>query len=100
MDLKDIRISASRPDLVIFFNLEVLGSSSAPIPYDIETSLLPEGHATPCFPFLFIKAKKQSDTLIPAFEKNLHTVSQALFNMFRWMKKAGELGSFFKNVLN
>ena len=97
-DPLDDGISAPKPDLAIFFNHEALGSSSAPIPHDIEESLRPEGHANLCFPFLFIETKKQSDTLILALEKNLHTANQALFNIFRWIKKAGELDDFFKNV--
>ena len=98
VDPIDNGISAPRPDLAIFFNLKLLGSSSAPIPHDIETSLLPGGHATLCFPFLFIEAKKRFDPLDPALEKNLHTANQALFNIFRWMEKAGKLDDFFKNV--
>ena len=94
----DIGLPAPKPDLAIFFHREALGPSLALIPDDIETSLQPEGHETLCFPFLFIEAKKQSDTLVPALQKNLHTANQALFNIFRWMEKAGKSDGFFKNV--
>ena len=97
-DPMDNRIPAPKPDLAICFNRDVLGSSSAPIPHDIKIFLRPEGHATLCFPFLFIEAKKKSDSLEPALEKNLHTANQALFNIFRWMEKAGNLDSFYLNV--
>ena len=95
---KDIGLPAPKPDIAIFFDRQALGPSLAIIPDDIETSLQPEGHETLCFPFLFIEAKKQSDPLGPALQKNLHTANQALFNIFRWMKKAGKLDSFFTNV--
>ena len=98
MDPMDNGISAPKPDLAIFFNRKALGSSSAPIPHDIKISLRPEGHTTPCFPFLFIEAKKRFDPLDPALHKNLHTTSQALFNIFRWMEKAEKLDDFFQNV--
>ena len=95
---KDIGLPAPKPDLAIFFHREALGPSLALIPDDIETSLQPEGHETLCFPFLFIEAKKKSDSLEPALDKNLHTANQALFNIFRWMEKAGKSDGFFENV--
>ena len=94
----DKGITGPKPDLAIFFNIEALESDSAPIPDDIETALRPEGNEPLCFPFLFIEVKKQDDALTPALEKNMHTANQALFNIFRWMQKAGRLDSFFQDV--
>jgi hypothetical protein len=92
-------ISSPKPDLAIFFKLENLTADiSAPIPSPINDCLRPDGGQWRCLPFLFIEAKRARHDLDPALMANAYSASQALYNIYIWMKLAGELDTFFRSV--
>ncbi|KAI0965164.1 hypothetical protein F4678DRAFT_467829 [Xylaria arbuscula] len=60
--------------------------------------MCPDGYIQRCFPFIFIEAKKGFYDLTPALMANMHSASQALFNIFVWMRVAGHKDEFFSDV--
>ena len=96
--LDEDKVPAPKPDCAFSYHRAKAEFSDTVIPQEFVSFLAPEGFKILCFPFLFIETKKQSDSIVPALHKNFHTASQALFNIYKWMEKAGKLGSFFKNV--
>ena len=68
-----------------------------PIPSDLEKCISPDGGSR-CFPFLFMEVEKAGSDLQDAYMANLHSASQALYNIFLWMVRAGEAEMFFKTV--
>ena len=93
------QISAPKPDLAVFFELESLTEDiSAPIPESISTCLRPDGGQWRCFPFLFMEVKRARHDLDLAEMSNAHNASQALYNMYIWMELAGEVEDFLQKV--
>ena len=83
-------ISQPKPDLAISFTLESFTGSdddSDPIPDVLKPCLYPDG-GNRCFPFLFMEVKKAATDLQAAYLANLHTASQALWNIYHWVMKA------------
>ncbi|KAI0967035.1 hypothetical protein F4678DRAFT_483390 [Xylaria arbuscula] len=97
----DDKISGPKPDLAVFFNTEaLLGSDgfSAPIPPSLESCIFPDNYPRRCFPFVFIEAKKAFQDITAAVYANMHSASQALFNIYTWMRKARQTDAFFQHV--
>ncbi|MCJ1258043.1 hypothetical protein MMC24_005872 [Lignoscripta atroalba] len=97
---EDDEISLPKPDLAISFTLESFTGEeddSDPIPLELEKSISPDG-GDRCFPFLFMEVKKAASDLQEAYMANLHNASQALYNMYTWMVRAGQQQTFFKHV--
>jgi len=92
----DDDISLPKPDLAVSFTLRSLtrrGDRSDPIPRELKPSLSPDGGIR-CFPFLFFEVKRAAADLQEAYVANLHSASQALFNIHTWMKRAQLEGEF------
>ncbi|KAI1300898.1 hypothetical protein F5Y03DRAFT_385772 [Xylaria venustula] len=97
----DDKISGPKPDLAIFFNTEaLLGSDgfSAPIPPSLESCIFPDNYPRRCFPFVFKETKKAFQDITTTIYANIHSASQALFNIYTWMRKAGQADAFFQHV--
>ena len=97
---EDDDISLPKPDLAISFTLKSFtgeDDDSDPIPSDLEKCISPDGGSR-CFPFLFMEVKKAASDLQDAYMANLHNASQALYNIYLWMARAGEVEAFFKTV--
>ena len=77
-------VALPKPDLAIFFRLDALTGSDrwASYPKDIAGCLLPDGGEERCFPSFFMEVKRSADNLEAAFQANLHSASQALYNTF------------------
>jgi hypothetical protein len=93
-------VTLPKPDLAIFFKLSALTGASAWAPYPSEIShcLRPDGGDERCFPFFFIEVKKAAGDLESAFRANLHSASQALYNIYIWMSQAQQEVVFFDRV--
>ncbi|KAI0455591.1 hypothetical protein F5B21DRAFT_503150 [Xylaria acuta] len=94
-------ITGPKPDLAIFFRFDSLVGMELRnqiIPAELESCLNPDNHEERCFPFIFIEAKKGFSDIEPAVLANMHSASQALFNIYTWMVKAGHQAAFFKDV--
>lgn len=94
------KISLPKPDLNISFKLESF-DESAPVPGNLKLSFRPDSDKEEygqCFPFLFFEVKRTQDNLKVALMANLHSASQALFNMYTWMLKAQQAEIFFEKV--
>ncbi|GAP84235.1 hypothetical protein SAMD00023353_0700270 [Rosellinia necatrix] len=96
-------IPAPKPDLAIFFRYSSLVGrgtywKSTPIPDYLKPCMSPDGYIQRCFPFVFIEAKKGFRDLTPALVANMHSASQALFNIYVWMSEAGHKDEFFSDV--
>ncbi|KAI0517765.1 hypothetical protein F5B22DRAFT_602325 [Xylaria bambusicola] len=96
-------IPAPKPDLAIFFRFKSLVGrgpyqKSTPIPDGFKACMSPDGSINRCFPFIFIEAKKGFHDLTPALMANMHSASQALFNIYIWMSAAGHQDAFFSDV--
>ncbi|KAJ2993907.1 hypothetical protein NUW58_g1186 [Xylaria curta] len=96
-------ISTPKPDIAIFFRFDSLvgrGASwkSTPIPDHLKPCMNPDGSIQRCFPFIFIEAKKGFHDLTPALMANMHSASQALFNIYAWMSEARHQDKFFSDV--
>ncbi len=97
---EDDDVSLPKPDLAISFTLESFTGEeddSDPIPSDLKRCISPDG-GNRCFPFLFMEVKKAGSDLQDAYIANLHSASQALYNMYLWMARTGEAETFFKDV--
>lgn len=95
------KISQPKPDLAISFQRNaVRGPALLPYPINLSRCLHPGKKSDKrWFPFLFMEAKRADDTLEPAQERNLHNASQALFNIYQWMKSEDDLrAKFFDGV--
>ncbi|KAI9657953.1 MAG: hypothetical protein M1821_002610 [Bathelium mastoideum] len=89
-----------KPDLMISFTLESFSSGrdrSHPIPDDLEPCIFPDRDQR-CFPFLFFEVKKAAADLVAAHRANLNNASQALYNIWQWMKRADQLTEFYEKV--
>jgi hypothetical protein len=97
---EDDDISLPKPDLAISFTLRSFtgeDDDSDPIPAELEKCISPDG-GDRCFPFLFFEVKKAGADLQDAYTANLHSASQALYNIYNWMVRAGHEESFFNTV--
>jgi len=105
------RMSMPRPDLAISFSHNTLSyvktrsksqnklfSNARPAPTNIRDCLSPDSKGSRCFPFLFMEVKKNDATLKTAEYQNLNSASQALLNIYQWMKRAGETKVFFEKI--
>ncbi|KAL9072871.1 MAG: hypothetical protein Q9157_004936 [Trypethelium eluteriae] len=96
----DDDLTLPKPDLAISFaraSLTVGVDDSDPIPMDLEKCISPDG-GDRCFPFLFMEVKKAATDLQAAYLFNLNNASQALYNMYQWMARAGQLDDFFDQI--
>ena len=95
------KITQPKPDLAMSFNRSALNDSDfLDYPLELGKCLHPGNRGRErWFPFMFMEAKRDDNSLRDAFEKNLHSASQALFNIFQWMRLFSELEEqFFKDV--
>ncbi|KAI0530423.1 hypothetical protein GGR58DRAFT_508420 [Xylaria digitata] len=97
------RIPAPNPDLAIFFSFDSLVGEgpywrSMPLSDSFKLCMSPGGDIERCFPFTFIEAKMGFHDLTPALMANMHSASQALFNIYVWMSEAGHKNKFFSDV--
>lgn len=98
--IQEDEVTLPRPDLAIFFRYESFFSEGddISIPSELNRSLCPDGAAHRCFPFFFMEVKRAKAELEAAFIANLHSASQALFNIYSWMARAGQEETFFQKV--
>ncbi len=92
-------ISSPRPDLAMFFTLKSFTGEAIddPIPSELEKCISPDG-GDRCFPFLFMEVKKAGADLQDAYTANLHSASQALYNIYTWMVRLGQEEKFYNDV--
>ena len=97
--IEDDEISLPKPDLAMFFTLESFSGEDDedPIPSELEKCISPDGRDR-CFPFLFMEVKKAGTDLQEAQMANLHSASQALYNMYMWVVRAKNEQQFFNTV--
>jgi hypothetical protein len=96
----DDDISLPKPDLAISFTLKSFTyaeDQSDPVPEDLKNCLSPDGGKR-CFPFFFFEAKKAAADLQDAYTANLHSASQALYNMHSWMVRCDKEKLFLEEV--
>ena len=89
-----------KPDLAMSFKMSTLTvdeDGADPIPADLAHCLYPDG-GFQCFPFLFMEVKKAGADLADAERDNLYNASQALYNIYQWMREASEQNEFFDKV--
>ncbi|KAI0099228.1 hypothetical protein GGR51DRAFT_552106 [Nemania sp. FL0031] len=93
-------ITAPKPNLAIFFRRQALGRDiwRASIPSDLESCMNPDKYRNRCFPFMFVETKKEFDSIESAVMANCLSASQALFNIYAWMKRADLEELFFNEV--
>ena len=93
-------VTLPKPDLAVSFTLEAFTGTdtSSPFPKQISACMRPDGGVGRCFPFIFMEAKRGAHDLEPAYMANLHSASQALFNIYIWMLQAGHEEIFFDRV--
>jgi hypothetical protein len=93
-------VTLPKPDLAVSFTLEAFTGTdtSSPFPKEIGSCMRPDGGVGRCFPFIFMEAKRGAHDLEPASMANLHSASQALFNIYTWMLQAGHQAIFFDRV--
>ena len=95
-------LPAPQPDLAFFFTLKSFVDTQALIPamaaVDLNDFLHPDGSKIRCFPFFFLEMKAAEKELKPAHTTNLYIASQALLNIYKWMKKANLTKMFFDEV--
>ena len=96
-------ITAPKPDLAIFFRFDSLMGAgveamSLPILKTLKACMSSDGSIYRCFSFMFLEAKKGVHDLTPALMANMHSASQALYNIFAWMSAAGSQDEFFQKV--
>ena len=103
------RISQPTPDLAVAFQADsLLPDNEFSIAWtrlkSLESAIFPEGtkeyQEDWAFHFFSMEAKGKRGTPDNkvALAQNLNTASQALFNIYRCMKEAGDLETFFKEV--
>ena len=101
-ELEDVRLHSPKPDLAVFFAGKAFGIPTEhvqfPVPTSMEKSIYPEGDMLRCFPFFFLEAKAREISLEQAEQKNLHSTSQALFNIHKWLRTANMETEFFRDV--
>ena len=92
-------ISSPKPDLAIFFSKKSFTGKDIddPIPSELDRCISPDG-GNRCFPFLFMEAKKAGSDLQEAYTANLHSASQALYNIYAWMIRVNREDDFFNDV--
>ena len=92
-------ISSPKPDLAMFFVLDSFTGKAIddPVPPELEKSISPDG-GDRCFPFLFVELKKAGADLQDAYMANLHSASQALYNIYGWMVRVEREDEFFRDV--
>jgi hypothetical protein len=96
----DDEISLPKPDLAISFKLKSFTfaeDESDPVPEDLKNCLSPDGGKR-CFPFLFLEAKKGGADFKDAYIANLHSASQALYNIHSWMVRCDKEKLFLDKV--
>lgn len=95
----DDRIALPRPEIALFFTRLSFTEKddSAPIPEDLESCMFPDG-IDRCFPFLFVELEKTTSDLDFASLVNLRSATQALYNIYHWMARAGMEDVFFKHI--
>ena len=100
--LDSLRLTNPKPDLAVFFTRKAFHDPRKRVQFKVPASL--DKHIHPdrkifrCFPFFFLEAKAKEISLQEAEHKNLYTTSQALFNIYQWMKEANMKNEFFRNV--
>ena len=88
----------SKPDLAMFFVLDSFVGENIedPIPTELEKCISPHG-GDRCFPFLFMELKKAGADLQDAYLANLHSASQALYNIYSWMVRVDRENEFLND---
>lgn len=95
-------LTRPKPDLALSFERGAIrGDLRWPTyPADLADCLRPGQADHIWFPFFFMEAKRRDDSLLAASIKNLVSASQALFNIYQWMRRcSSELAErFFADV--
>jgi hypothetical protein len=93
-------VTLPKPNLAVSFTLEAFTGTdtSSPFPKEIGSCMRPDRGVGRCFPFIFVEVKRGAHDLESASMANLHSASQALFNIFVWMLRAGHAEVFFDRV--
>jgi hypothetical protein len=93
-------VTLPKPDLAVAFTLEAFTGTdtSSPFPKELSSCMRPDGGVGRCFPFIFMEVKRGAHDLESASMANLHSASQALFNIYVWMLRAGHEEIFFDRV--
>jgi hypothetical protein len=85
-------VGGLRPDLAVFFTGNAITGeedfNECKSPDDLRLYMCPDNSMNRCFPFLFIEAKKSGDSFDMAIAQAMKVTSQALWNIYKWMKKA------------
>lgn len=95
----DDRHFLPKPDMAASFAIQSFmknADDSVPIPDKLEQCISPD-EVDQYFPFLFMEVAK-ADNLQEVHMKNLLTSSQALYNIWLWMIRAGLKERFFEEV--
>lgn len=94
--------SGLKADLVLYYRFEVFAGrsydSSTAVPARLQKYAFPDGDTTRCFPLVYIEAKKGMHDLTYALYCNMHNASQALWNIYNWMREGQETRTFFDHV--
>ncbi len=92
-------ISSPRPDLTMFFTLNSFTGKAIDdsIPSELEKCISPD-EGDRCFPFLFMEVQKADADSRDAYTTNLHSASQALYNIHIWMMRLSLEEKFYNDV--
>ena len=94
-------VAQPKPDLAISFSRDSFGKRYFYLTPELSKCICPDGGDNRFFPFLFMEVKKATAYLSAAFLDNLHTASQALWNMYMFVSKTGQekaIRKFFDEV--
>ncbi len=96
--LNKIRILKVKPDFVMIFTRDSFTPRGL---FGIDEKLIqlicPDNNrGKRCFPFLFFETNKIDAPLEEAYDTNMHHFSQALYNIYAWMKSARLEETFLK----
>ncbi|KIW99656.1 uncharacterized protein Z518_11069 [Rhinocladiella mackenziei CBS 650.93] len=96
-------IAPPKPDIAISFPFDAFDAPSnrgwpSPYPTDLDYCLSPNEENGGCFPFFFCEAGDGTPNEEAACHANLYSASQALYNIFQWMDRAGQRDVFLQRV--
>ena len=101
-DIDKIKLPSPKPDLAVSFASKAFEGPKEAIPFqtpcDLAYFINPDGASHRCFPFFFLEAKAWENPLEKADHRNLHSISQALYNIYQWLKRAEMKTEFFQHV--
>ena len=97
--ISDVGISQPTPDFAMFFTLNSFTEDDVDdlAPPDLHWCMSPDPDSQ-CFSFLFMKTDHRDADPQKAVNANLLSASQALFNMYQWVKRTEQEKDFFEDV--